>query len=109
MDAFQKFDTEDKAEAWFISQRWPDGITCPHSNGDDIAELRLPQSPAAPVPDLPTGTGASPEEIAQVLLRGGGPMRRVKAQTYRYGYGVCRNEVRFKDTLHVNGCCTECR
>ena len=28
LDAVQKFDTEDKAEAWFIEQRWPSGVAC---------------------------------------------------------------------------------
>ena len=26
LDAVQKFDTEDKAEAWFVEQRWPSGV-----------------------------------------------------------------------------------
>ena len=29
MDAVKMFDTEQKAESWFIEQRWPDGVTCP--------------------------------------------------------------------------------
>ncbi len=28
LDAVQKFDTEDKAEAWFVEQRWPSGVAC---------------------------------------------------------------------------------
>ena len=34
VEAFQKFDTEAKAGAWFIAQCWPDGIVCPHCDGD---------------------------------------------------------------------------
>ena len=30
MDAVKKFDTEEKAEAWFVEQRWPDGPVCPY-------------------------------------------------------------------------------
>ena len=30
IDAIKKFDTEEKAEAWFIEQRWPDGPVCPY-------------------------------------------------------------------------------
>lgn len=30
IDAVKKFDTEEKAEAWFVSQRWPDGPVCPY-------------------------------------------------------------------------------
>ena len=30
IDAIKKFDTEEKAEAWFVSQRWPDGPVCPY-------------------------------------------------------------------------------
>ena len=29
MDAVKMFDTEKKAEAWFVDQRWPDGVACP--------------------------------------------------------------------------------
>ena len=28
LDAVKKFDTEDKAEAWFVEQRWPSGVAC---------------------------------------------------------------------------------
>ena len=27
MDAVKKFDTEEKAETWFLEQRWPSGRT----------------------------------------------------------------------------------
>ena len=39
------FDTEEKAEQWFIEQRWPDGIICPHCESDNIAtkKSRKPQ------------------------------------------------------------------
>ena len=30
MEAVKKFDTEAKAEAWFVEQRWPDGPVCPN-------------------------------------------------------------------------------
>ncbi len=30
IDAIKKFDTEEKAEAWFVEQRWPDGPVCPY-------------------------------------------------------------------------------
>ncbi len=29
-----------KAEAWFEAQRWPDGIRCPHCDGDSILERK---------------------------------------------------------------------
>ncbi len=29
MDAVKKFDTEERAETWFVEQRWPDGPVCP--------------------------------------------------------------------------------
>ena len=37
MEAVKMFDTEEKAEQWFIEQRWPDGIACPHCESDNIA------------------------------------------------------------------------
>ncbi len=32
------FPTDEKAEQWFIKTRWPDGITCPHCESDNIQE-----------------------------------------------------------------------
>ena len=45
MDAVQKFDTEEKAETWFIQQRWPDGVSCPFCESSRIATIanRKPQ------------------------------------------------------------------
>ena len=45
MDAVRKFDTEEKAEAWFVEQRWPDGPICPHCDGTNVASIanRKPQ------------------------------------------------------------------
>ena len=45
MDACRMFDTEEKAEAWFVSKRWPNGPICPHCQNDDIAIVtsRKPQ------------------------------------------------------------------
>ena len=37
MDAVKMFDTEQKAESWFIEQRWPDGVTCPFCNSDAVS------------------------------------------------------------------------
>ena len=45
MDAVKRFDTEEKAETWFIAQRWPDGVTCPFCQSDRISVVtsRKPQ------------------------------------------------------------------
>ena len=45
MDAVKRFDTEEKAEAWFVAQRWPDGVTCPFCQSDRISMIanRKPQ------------------------------------------------------------------
>jgi transposase-like protein len=45
MEAVARFDTEEKAEAWFIAQRWPHGVTCPACASDNIATVasRKPQ------------------------------------------------------------------
>ena len=45
MDAVRKFDTEEKAGAWFVEQRWPDGPICPHCDGTNVASIanRKPQ------------------------------------------------------------------
>ena len=41
----ERFDTEEKAEAWFISQRWPNGVACPLCGSLNIATVasRKPQ------------------------------------------------------------------
>ncbi len=45
IQAVKMFDTEEKAEAWFIAQRWPDGPVCPHCESTNIADVatRKPQ------------------------------------------------------------------
>lgn len=45
MDAIKRFDTEEKAEEWFVAQRWPDGVTCPFCRGQRISSIanRKPQ------------------------------------------------------------------
>ena len=30
LEIIKRFDTEDKAEAWFVEQRWPNGMACHH-------------------------------------------------------------------------------
>lgn len=37
MDAVQKFDSEEKSEAWFIEQRWPDGVACPFCGSIEVS------------------------------------------------------------------------
>ena len=39
IEAVKMFDTEEKAEAWFIEQRWPDGPVCPHCESVNIATI----------------------------------------------------------------------
>ena len=45
MDAVKRFDTEEKAEAWFVAQRWPAGITCPCCQSERVSAVasRKPQ------------------------------------------------------------------
>ena len=45
MEAVQQFDTEEKAEAWFVSQRWPDGVICPFCESTEVSPrpTRKPQ------------------------------------------------------------------
>ena len=37
MDVVKQFDTEAKAEAWFVEQRWPDGVTCPFCQSREVS------------------------------------------------------------------------
>ena len=46
LEITQRFDTVEKGEAWFIEQRWPNGVACPHDCGSlNIAAVasRKPQ------------------------------------------------------------------
>ena len=45
LNAVQKFDTEDKAETWFMEQRWPSGVACPFCGTLNVAVVasRKPQ------------------------------------------------------------------
>ena len=44
MEAALLFADEAKAEAWFIGQRWPNGITCPRCNSPKVSE-RITRKP----------------------------------------------------------------
>ena len=33
----EQFDTEEKAEEWFIAQRWPDGVACPFCGSKEVS------------------------------------------------------------------------
>ena len=37
MGVVKQFDTEEKAEAWFVEQRWPDGTTCPFCQSQEVS------------------------------------------------------------------------
>ena len=37
-DLFRKFPDNATAEAWFIAQRWPDGVRCPHCDSDNVQD-----------------------------------------------------------------------
>ena len=36
---FQRFPDDAAAEAWFTERRWPDGVTCPHCGGTNVATV----------------------------------------------------------------------
>ena len=40
IDAVEMFTDPDAAEAWFVEQRWPDGVRCPACDGADIQTRR---------------------------------------------------------------------
>ena len=37
IEIVKRFDTEEKAEAWFIEQRWPDGVVCPFCESLEVS------------------------------------------------------------------------
>ena len=52
MAVVEMFDTEEKAEKWFIENRWPDGVKCPHCGSDNIATVKKSQTPTISLSDL---------------------------------------------------------
>ena len=44
-ELFAKFADEETAEAWFVEQRWPDGVHCPACGSADVQQrpTRKPQ------------------------------------------------------------------
>ncbi len=45
MEVVRKFDNEEAAEDWFIRQRWPGGIACPHCGSKDRIQPRKSRRP----------------------------------------------------------------
>ena len=45
IDAVNKFSDEASAEAWFVEQRWPDGIACPYCGSKDRIQPRASRKP----------------------------------------------------------------
>ena len=39
LEITRQFDTLEKAEAWFIEQRWPNGVACPHCGSLNVATV----------------------------------------------------------------------
>ena len=39
IEAVKLFDSVEKAEAWFVEQRWPDGPVCPHCESSRVSEV----------------------------------------------------------------------
>ena len=40
LEITERFDSEEKAEAWFIEQRWPDGMACPHCGSVSVSTVK---------------------------------------------------------------------
>ena len=45
MDLFDMFPDDETAEAWFIKTLWPDGLRCPHCDGERVARRTQPHMP----------------------------------------------------------------
>ena len=45
LDVIRYFDTEEKAEEWFVKERWPNGVACPHCGSLSVRAVpsRKPQ------------------------------------------------------------------
>ena len=40
LEVVGRFDTEEKAEAWFVEQRWPNGLACPRCGSLSVARIK---------------------------------------------------------------------
>ena len=45
VQAFKKFPDDKTAEQWFVSVRWPKGVTCPHCEAKEIVNTTHPTMP----------------------------------------------------------------
>ena len=42
IDLFNMFPDDETAEKWFEESRWPDGVRCPHCDGENVSEAKHP-------------------------------------------------------------------
>ena len=42
VDLFKMFPDDETAEKWFEESRWPDGVRCPHCEGENVSEAKHP-------------------------------------------------------------------
>ena len=40
LEIMRKFPTDRVAEAWFVKTRWPDGVSCPHCQSDNVLHVK---------------------------------------------------------------------
>ena len=53
LEVTEQFNTVEKGEQWFIEQRWPNGIACPHCGGLNVATVASRKPTALPVSGMP--------------------------------------------------------
>ena len=82
IEVMRMFPDDATAEQWFIEQRWPDGVHCPHCAIVERPIRRGPQNDVASLPRLPQvvlGENRNSYAILQTRLAGMGA-RNVSAK-----------------------------
>ena len=54
-ELIRMFPSNEAAEAWFIQQRWPNGVHCPKCESDNIQERASRKPQPLPLPVMPQG------------------------------------------------------
>ena len=60
MDAVKKFDTEEKAEMWFVDQRWPPVSPAPFCGTLNVAAVASRKPQPLPLPGKRNAASPSP-------------------------------------------------
>jgi len=105
VDVVRMSDTEEKAEAWFVQQRWPNGVYCPHRGLMNVVDVKdcatnKAHSEVIESADTPTLTGLvaeTSEPSATVVIDEWRVYNPLEKMGYEHG------QVRYSGGQYVGG------